>query len=232
MCTSVSTLCKQTCDAIVEQNPILTAISQQLDDQRQQLDLQCQQLEEQRQQTELLRQQNQILQQQVTRLTRAFHNSIPDEIDDDFFLKDNTHEVSSQWFDYNVEYRAVEESKEVNNLEEQSSSASSSLSGDTVIAPCAAASTTTCIRRTDREAPRVKDATQTTPAKAEHNIVKVRVVYKPPQQTDAEMSEHYNKRSASPPTTNSITAIVIPKKSKKVRTKSGKANNKAAQRRL
>ena len=47
MCTSVYTLCKQTCDAIVEQQPILTAINQQLDDQRQQLD-------EQRPQTELL----------------------------------------------------------------------------------------------------------------------------------------------------------------------------------
>ena len=45
------------------------------------------------------------------------------------------------------------------------------------------------------------------------------------------MSEHYNKRSASPPTTNNTTAIVFPKKSKKVRTKSGRANNKAAQRR-
>ena len=93
------------------------------------------------------------------------------------------------------------------------------------------ASTTTCIRCTDREAPRVKVATQTTPAKAKHNIVRARVVYKSPQQTDAEMSKHYNKRSTSPPTTSSITAIVIPKKSKKVRTKSGKANNKAAQRR-
>ena len=92
-------------------------------------------------------------------------------------------------------------------------------------------STTTCIRCNDREAPRVKVATQTTPAKAEHSIVKARMVYKPHQQTDAEMSEHYNKRSASPPMINNITAIVIPKKSKKVRTKSGQANNKAAQKR-
>ena len=127
MCTSVSTLCKQTCDAIVEQKPIVTAINQQLDDQRQQLDLQHQQLEEQRHQNELLCQQNQILQEQVTRLTRAFHYSIPDEIDDNFVSKDNTNEVSSQWFGDNVEHGAVEESKEVNNPEEQSSSASSSL---------------------------------------------------------------------------------------------------------
>ena len=49
MCKSVSMLCKQTCDAIVEQKSILTAINLQLDDQRQQLELQRQQLEEQRQ---------------------------------------------------------------------------------------------------------------------------------------------------------------------------------------
>ena len=118
----------------------------------------------------------------------------------------------------------MEESKDVDKPEEQSSSASSSLLGDTIIAPCAAASTTTCIRRTDREAPRVKVATQTTPAKAGRNIVKDCVVYKPPQQTDAEMSEHHNKRSASSPITNTITATVIPKESKKVRTKSWRDN--------
>ena len=33
MCTSVSTLCKQTCDATIHQKPILAAIHQQLDDQ-------------------------------------------------------------------------------------------------------------------------------------------------------------------------------------------------------
>ena len=73
-CTSASTLCKQRCDAIIQQKSILTTINQQLDDQHQQLDLQRQQLEEQHQQTELLRQQNHILQHQVTKLTRAFHD--------------------------------------------------------------------------------------------------------------------------------------------------------------
>ena len=179
MCITVSTLCKQTCDGIVEQKPILTAINLQLDDQPQQLEEQCQQ-------TELLRQQNQILQQQVTQLTRIVYTTIPNEFGDDFVSKDNTNEVSSQWFEDNDEHRAVEESKEVNNPEEQSRSASSSLSGDTIIATCAAAAaaatTTTCIRRNDREAPRVKDTTQTIPAKAERNLVKARVVYKPPQQ--------------------------------------------------
>ena len=144
MCTSVSTLCKQTCDAVVEQKSILTAINLQLDDQRQQLDLQRQQLKEQRQQTELLCQQNQILQQQVTQLTRVVYATIPDEFGDDFVSQDNTNEVSIQWLDDNVEHGAVEESNEVNNAEEQSRSASSSLSDDTIIAPCAASSTTTC----------------------------------------------------------------------------------------
>ena len=125
---------------------------------------------------------------------------------------------SSQWLADNFEHGVVEESKELGNPEEQSSSASSSLSGNTIIAPCAAASTTTYIRCNDREAPRAKLATQTTPATAEHNIVKARMVYKPPKQTrpqlrlnippretDAEELERYNKRSASPPTTNNIT---------------------------
>ena len=58
MCTSVSTLCKQTCDAITQQQPILAAINKQL------INI-GKQLEEQHQQTELLRQQNQYLQQQV-----------------------------------------------------------------------------------------------------------------------------------------------------------------------
>ena len=86
---------------------------------------------------------NQLLQQQVTQLTKAFHNSIPDEEDENFVVNEEGNKDSSQWFDYNVEHGAVEESKE----------------------------------------PRVKLATQTTPATAEHNIVKARMVYKPPQQT-------------------------------------------------
>ena len=164
-------------------------------------------------------------------LTRVVYATIPDDFSDDFVSEDKTNEISSHQFGDNVKHRAVEESKEVDNPEEKFSSASFPLLGDTIIAPFAAASTTTCVRRNDREAPRVKDATQTTPAKAEHNIVNASAVYKPPQQTDAEMSEHYNKHSASPPTTNSTTAIGIPRKSKKVRTKSEKSNNKAAQKR-
>ena len=69
MCTSVSLLCKQTCEAIKQQQPILAAILTQLDEQ-------CHQ-------TELLRQQNHSLQQQVQKLTRAFHDSLPDAQDDD-----------------------------------------------------------------------------------------------------------------------------------------------------
>ena len=72
MCTSVTTLCKQTCDAIVQQQPILAAINKQLLDQSKQLEEQCQQ-------TKLLRQQNQFLQQQVQQLTRVFHNSLPEK---------------------------------------------------------------------------------------------------------------------------------------------------------
>ena len=181
MCTSVSTLCKQTCDTILQQKPILTTMNQQLDDQCQQLDLQQKLLEEQHQQTELLHQQNQILQQQVTKLTTVLHDTSPGEEDNDVVLKEDRNDDISQWFADNFEHGAVEESKEVDNPEEQSSSASSSLSGDNIIAPCAAASTTTYIRCTDREVPRVKVAMQTTPATAEHNIVKARVVYKPPQ---------------------------------------------------
>ena len=115
MCTSVSTLCKQTCDAIVQQQPILAAINKQLLDQGKQL-------EEQLQQTKLIRQQNQSLQQQVQQLTRAFHDSLPDKNDDDFVSKDDSLDNSNQWLVRNVETGAVEESKEVDDQEEQSNS--------------------------------------------------------------------------------------------------------------
>ena len=93
MCTSVSSLCKQTCETIKQQQPILAAIITQLD--------------EQRQQTKLLRQQNQSLQQQVQKLTRAFHDSLPDEHNDDFFSKDDSHDDSNQWLVGNFDTGAV-----------------------------------------------------------------------------------------------------------------------------
>ena len=47
---------------------------------------------------------------------------------------------------------------------------------------------------------------------------------------DVEMSDHYNKQSASPPTTtNSISALARLKRTKSVSTKSGHTNSKAAQ---
>ena len=121
MCTSVSLLCKQTCEAIKQQQPILAAILTQLDEQ-------CHQ-------TELLRQQNHSLQQQVQKLTRAFHDSLPDEHNDDFFSKDDSHDDSNQWLAGNVDTGAVEESKEVDEQEQQSNLVSSSLLGDTILTP-------------------------------------------------------------------------------------------------
>ena len=82
MCTSVSLLCKQTCEAIKQQQPILATILTQLDEQ-------CQQ-------TKLLRQQNQTLQQQVQNLTRDFRDSIADKHSDDFVSKDDTHKDINQ----------------------------------------------------------------------------------------------------------------------------------------
>ena len=121
MCTIVSSLCKQMCEAIKHQQPIHAAILTQLDDQ-------CQQ-------TKLLRQQNQSLQQQVQKLTRSFEDSFPDEHDDDIVSKDDSHENSNQWLVSNVHTRAVEESKEVDDQEDQSNSVSSYLSGNIIFAP-------------------------------------------------------------------------------------------------
>ena len=78
---------------------------------------------------------NQSLQQQVQKLTRAFHNFLPDEHNDGFVSKDDSHDDSNQWLVGNVDTGAVEESKEVDDQEVQSNSVSSSLSGDTILAP-------------------------------------------------------------------------------------------------
>ena len=120
MCTSVSLLCKQTCDAI-KQQPILAAILTQLD--------------EHRQETKLIRQENKSLQQQVIKLSKAFCDFLPDEHGDDFVSKDDSHDDSDQWLAGNVNTGAVEESKEVDDQEEQSNLGSSSITGDTILAP-------------------------------------------------------------------------------------------------
>ena len=117
MCTSVSSLCKQTCDTIKQQQPILAAILTQL--------------EEQRQETKLARQETKSLQQQMTKLSRAFYDFLPDEQDDDFVSKDDSHDDSNQWLVGNVDTGAVEESKKVDKQEELANSVSSSLLGDT-----------------------------------------------------------------------------------------------------
>lgn len=60
MCTSVSSLCKQTCDTIKQQQPILAANLTQLEEQRQETKLARQETKLARQENKLIRQENKL----------------------------------------------------------------------------------------------------------------------------------------------------------------------------